>query len=45
MESALFRAESRGGHFRVDIPARQPFWRRHSLQRKGLSISTEALAD
>ena len=45
MESALFRAESRGGHFRVDAPARQPFWRRHSLQRQGLSISTEALAD
>jgi len=45
MESALFRAESRGGHFRVDVPARQPFWRRHSLQRQGLSISTEALAD
>ena len=45
MESALFRAESRGGHFRVDVPAQQPFWRRHSLQRQGLSISTEALAD
>ena len=45
MESALFRAESRGGHFHVDVPARQPFWRRHSLQRQGLSISTEALAD
>ena len=45
MEAALFRAESRGGHFRVDVPARQPFWRRHSLQRHGLSISTEALAD
>ncbi len=45
MESALFRTESRGGHFRVDIPARQPFWRRHSLQRQGPSISTEALAD
>ena len=45
MESALFRAESRGGHFRVDVPAQQPFWRRHSLQRQGLSISTEALAE
>ena len=45
MESALFRAESRGGHCRVDVPARQSFWRRHSLQRQGLSISTEALAD
>ncbi|MHA3961810.1 L-aspartate oxidase [Synechococcus sp. LTW-G] len=45
MESALFRTESRGGHFRVDAPARQPFWRRHTVQRKGLSISTEALAD
>ncbi len=45
MESALFRTESRGGHFRVDAPSRQPFWRRHSLQRQGLSISTEALAE
>jgi L-aspartate oxidase len=40
MEAALFRAESRGGHFRDDFPAKQPFWQRHSVQRRGRSIST-----
>ena len=40
MEAALFREESRGGHFRDDYPARQPFWQRHTVQRRGRSIST-----
>jgi L-aspartate oxidase len=44
LEAALFRQESRGGHFRVDAPAAQPFWRRHSVQRRHLPISTEAVA-
>ena len=41
MEAAGFRAESRGGHFRTDAPAAQPFWRYHTLQRRGASISTQ----
>jgi L-aspartate oxidase len=43
MEAALFREESRGGHFREDAPAAQPFWQRHSLQRQGQRIHTEAI--
>jgi L-aspartate oxidase len=41
IEAACFRSESRGGHFRTDAPAPQPFWRRHSLQRRGQRIHTE----
>ncbi|MEB3304455.1 MAG: L-aspartate oxidase [Cyanobacteriota bacterium] len=41
MEAALFREESRGGHFRTDAPARQPFWERHSRQQIGKAIQTE----
>ena len=41
IEAAGFRAESRGGHYRTDAPAAQPFWRCHSLQRRGGSISTQ----
>ena len=44
LEAALFRQESRGGHFRVDAPAAQLFWQRHSLQRRHQPISTEAVA-
>lgn len=43
LEAALFRQESRGGHFRLDAPAAQPFWRRHSLQQRRRPISTEAV--
>jgi L-aspartate oxidase len=43
MEAALFREESRGGHFREDAPAAQPFWQRHSLQLQGQRIHTEAI--
>jgi len=42
MEAALFREESRGGHFRIDAPARQPFWQRHSVQQRGEPIRTTA---
>jgi L-aspartate oxidase len=45
LEAALFRQESRGGHFRLDAPAPQPFWRRHSLQERGRSIRTEAIGE
>jgi L-aspartate oxidase len=41
IEAAGFRAESRGGHYRTDAAAAQPFWRCHSLQRRGASISTQ----
>jgi L-aspartate oxidase len=40
VEAAAFRQESRGGHFRTDAPAPQPFWRRHTLQRRDRPIST-----
>jgi len=43
--AALFRQESRGGHFRTDAPASQPFWRRHSLQRRQRGLSTAAVDD
>jgi L-aspartate oxidase len=45
LEAALFRQESRGGHFRVDAPAAQPFWQRHTVQRRHQPISTEAVAE
>ena len=45
IEAAAFRCESRGGHHRIDAPAPQPFWRCHSLQRRGASISTRAVQD
>jgi L-aspartate oxidase len=44
MEASLFRAESRGGHFRTDCPARQPFWQRHSVQSKQRPIATAPLS-
>ncbi|QPN60304.1 L-aspartate oxidase [Synechococcus sp. CBW1002] len=40
IEAALFRQESRGGHFRTDVPAPQPFWQRHSVQRLGHPVQT-----
>ena len=42
--AALFREESRGGHYRTDAPASQPFWQRHSLQRRQHPISTTAIS-
>lgn len=43
LEAALFRQESRGGHFRTDTPSSQPFWRVHSCQGRGRPISTTAV--
>ena len=40
IEAALFRRESRGGHYRTDAPCPQPFWLRHSCQAQGMTIST-----
>jgi len=44
LEAALFRQESRGGHYRLDAPAAQPFWRRHTVQRQDQGIGTEPVA-
>jgi L-aspartate oxidase len=43
LEAAHFRQESRGGHYRLDAPAPQPYWRRHSLQQRGQRVCTEAV--
>lgn len=43
MEAALFREESRGGHFRTDAPCSQPFWERHSRQQSGRPIQTDGV--
>ena len=40
IEAAAFRQESRGGHFRTDAPAAQPFWRCHTIQRRDQAIQT-----
>jgi L-aspartate oxidase len=44
LEAALFREESRGGHFRVDFPAPQPFWRRHTVQQRTQRIATQPVS-
>jgi L-aspartate oxidase len=43
IEAALFRDESRGGHFRRDSPASQPFWCVHSVQEREQPLSTAAV--
>jgi L-aspartate oxidase len=45
IEAAAFRQESRGGHFRTDAPAAQPFWRCHTLQQKHRPIRTGAVGE
>ncbi len=41
--AALWREESRGGHFRSDFPAADDaHWRAHSIQRRGTEIRSEA---
>ena len=37
--AALWREESRGGHFRTDFPERDEKWKMHSIQRQGAEIS------
>lgn len=34
LKSAAFRAESRGGHYRLDFPETQPNWQVHTLVKK-----------
>ncbi|HMJ07804.1 MAG TPA: FAD-binding protein, partial [Pyrinomonadaceae bacterium] len=38
--AALWREESRGGHFRSDFPERREEWRVHSVQKLGEKLST-----
>lgn len=38
--AALWREESRGGHFRTDFPETREEWRKHSVQRLGAEISS-----
>ena len=45
LEACLFRAESRGGHFRGDAPCSLPQWRRHSRQLRGQRIHTRQVTD
>ncbi|MFM1811720.1 MAG: L-aspartate oxidase [Cyanobacteriota bacterium] len=43
IEAALFRRESRGGHYRTDAPAAQPYWQRHTVQQRHRAIQTTAI--
>jgi L-aspartate oxidase len=45
IEAAAFRQESRGGHFRTDAQAAQPFWRCHTLQQRHRPIRTGAVGE
>lgn len=38
--AALWREESRGGHFRTDFPSQDEKWRVHSIQKDGAEISS-----
>lgn len=39
-KAALWREESRGGHFRTDFPETLDNWKFHSIQKQGVEIST-----
>ncbi len=39
--AALWREESRGGHFRTDFPEPRDIWRVHSIQKSGAEISAD----
>jgi L-aspartate oxidase len=43
--AALWREESRGGHFRSDHPEPDPKWQIHSIQRIGEDVSSAAKID
>ncbi len=43
--AALWREESRGGHFRTDFPEQKDEWRVHSIQRKGAEIGSSGQID
>ncbi len=38
--AALWREESRGGHFRTDFPERSDVWQKHSIQQLGAEITS-----
>lgn len=44
LQSALFRTESRGGHYRQDYPQTNPDWQVHTLIKKDLVWTCELLA-
>jgi len=43
--AALWREESRGGHYRTDFPEPSADWKFHSIQRSGADIRAEAKID
>jgi L-aspartate oxidase len=43
--AALWREESRGGHFRTDFPERHEEWRVHSIQKKGSDTTSSRQID
>lgn len=43
--AALWREESRGGHFRSDFPEPRDEWRVHSIQKQGSEISSSGQID
>ncbi|MBK9154152.1 MAG: FAD-binding protein, partial [Chloracidobacterium sp.] len=43
--AALWREESRGGHFRTDFPEPSEDWKVHSIQKLGAEIRSEAKID
>ncbi len=43
--AALWREESRGGHFRSDFPEQREEWRVHSIQQTGKEISSSGKID
>jgi L-aspartate oxidase len=45
IEAAAFRQESRGGHFRTDAPASQPFWCCHTIQCRDQPIRTRPVGE
>lgn len=44
-KAALWREESRGGHFRTDFPEQSDKWRTHSVQKVGEAIASAARID
>ena len=43
--AALWREESRGGHFRSDFPQQRDEWRVHSIQQIGKDIGSSGKVD
>jgi L-aspartate oxidase len=44
-KAALWREESRGGHFRTDFPEPDEKWRHHSVQRVGAAVAASEKID